>query len=71
MAILDNYMFWPLLAIFRLSLRELKVLLYTYTYTPFVSVFPACSSFTPGWVYFHVGGGTLHPVLVEVWFECK
>ena len=29
MAILDNYMFWPLLAIFRLSSRELKVLLYT------------------------------------------
>ena len=29
MAVLDNYMFRPLLAIFRLSLRELKVLLYT------------------------------------------
>jgi len=29
MAILDNYMFQPLLAIFRLSSRELKVLLYT------------------------------------------
>jgi len=29
MAILDNYMFWPLLAIFRLSSREIKVLLYT------------------------------------------
>ena len=29
MAILDNYMFRPLLAIFRLSSRELKVLLYT------------------------------------------
>ena len=29
MAVLDNYMFWPLLAIFRLSSRELKVLLYT------------------------------------------
>jgi len=29
MAILDNYMFRPLLANFRLSLRELKVLLYT------------------------------------------
>jgi len=29
MAILDNYMFWSLLAIFRLSSRELKVLLYT------------------------------------------
>ena len=29
MTILDNYMFRPLLAIFRLSLRELKVLLYT------------------------------------------
>jgi len=28
MAILDNYMFQPLLAIFRLSSRELKVLLY-------------------------------------------
>ena len=28
MTILDNYMFWPLLAIFRLSLRKLKVLLY-------------------------------------------
>jgi len=28
MTILDNYMFRPLLAIFRLSLRELKVLLY-------------------------------------------
>ena len=27
--ILDTYMFRPLLAIFRLSLRELKVLLYT------------------------------------------
>jgi len=29
MAILDNYMYRPLLAIFRLSSRELKVLLYT------------------------------------------
>ena len=29
MAILDNYMFRPLLAIFRLSSREYKVLLYT------------------------------------------
>jgi len=29
MAILDNYMFQPLLAIFRLSSRELEVLLYT------------------------------------------
>ena len=29
MAILDNYMFWPILAIFSLSSRELKVLLYT------------------------------------------
>jgi len=29
MAILDSYMFRPLLAIFRLSSRELKVLLYT------------------------------------------
>jgi len=29
MAILDNYMFRPLLVIFRLSSRELKVLLYT------------------------------------------
>ena len=29
MAILDNYMFRHLLAIFRLSSRELKVLLYT------------------------------------------
>jgi len=28
MSILDNYMFRPLLAIFRLSSRELKVLLY-------------------------------------------
>jgi len=28
MAILDNYMFRPVLAIFRLSSRELKVLLY-------------------------------------------
>ena len=28
MTILDNYMFRPLLAIFMLSLRELKVLLY-------------------------------------------
>ena len=28
MTILDSYMFRPLLAIFRLSLRELKVLLY-------------------------------------------
>jgi hypothetical protein len=28
-AILDSYMFRPLLAIFWLSLRELKVLLYT------------------------------------------
>jgi hypothetical protein len=26
MTILDIYVFWPLLAIFRLSLRELKVL---------------------------------------------
>jgi len=30
MAILDNYMFQPLLAIFRLSSRELKVPLYTF-----------------------------------------
>jgi hypothetical protein len=29
MTILDNYMFRPLMTIFRLSLRELKVLLYT------------------------------------------
>jgi len=29
MTILDNYMFRPLLVIFRLSSRELKVLLYT------------------------------------------
>ena len=29
MAVLDNYMFWPLLAIFRLSSGEIKVLLYT------------------------------------------
>ena len=29
MSILDNYMFRPLLAIFRLSSRELKILLYT------------------------------------------
>jgi len=29
MAILDNHMFRPLLAIFRFPLRELKVLLYT------------------------------------------
>ena len=29
MAILDNYMFRPILAIFRLSSKELKVLLYT------------------------------------------
>jgi len=29
MTILDNYMFRPLLDIFRLSSRELKVLLYT------------------------------------------
>jgi len=28
MTILGNYMFWPLLAIFKLSSRELKVLLY-------------------------------------------
>ena len=28
MTILDNYMFWPLLAIFRFSSRELKVILY-------------------------------------------
>ena len=28
------------------------------TYTPGVCVFPACSGFTPGWVYVHVGGGT-------------
>jgi len=28
MIVLDNYMFWPLLAIFMLSSRELKVLLY-------------------------------------------
>jgi hypothetical protein len=30
MATLDNYMFRPLLAIFRMSSRELKVLLYTF-----------------------------------------
>jgi len=30
MTILDNYMFRPLLAIFMLSSRELKVLLYTF-----------------------------------------
>ena len=28
------------------------------TYAPGVSVFPARSGFTPGWVYVHVGGGT-------------
>jgi len=33
MTILDNYMFRPLLAIFRLSSRELKVLLYIYIYS--------------------------------------
>ena len=33
MTILDNYMFRPLLAIFRLSSRELKVLLYILTYS--------------------------------------
>jgi len=27
-------------------------------YAPGVSVFPARSGFSPGWVYFHVGGGT-------------
>ena len=27
-------------------------------YAPGVSVFPARSGFTPGWVYVHVGGGT-------------
>jgi len=27
------------------------------TYAPCVSVFPARSGFTPGWVYVHVGGG--------------
>jgi len=27
-------------------------------YVPGVSVFPAHSGFTPGWVYVHVGGGT-------------
>jgi len=27
-------------------------------YAPGVSVFPARSSFTPGWVYANVGGGT-------------
>ena len=32
MTVLDNYMFRPLLAIFRLSSRELKVLVYTYIY---------------------------------------
>ena len=32
MTILDNYMFRPLLAIFRLSLRERKFLLYMYVY---------------------------------------
>jgi len=32
MTILDNYMFRPLLVIFRLSSRELKILLYIYIY---------------------------------------
>jgi len=27
-------------------------------YAPGVSVLPACSGFTPGWVYFHVCGDT-------------
>jgi len=26
-------------------------------YAPRISVFPARSGFTPGWVYVHVGGG--------------
>ena len=29
------------------------------TYTPGVCVFPARSTFTPGWVYVHVGGGAM------------
>jgi len=28
------------------------------TYAPGISVLPARSGFTPGWVYVHVGGGT-------------
>ena len=35
MAIQDNYMFRPLLALFRLSSRELKVLIYTLATRPY------------------------------------
>ena len=43
MAILDNYMFRPLLAIFRLSSRELKVylmaILDNYMFRPLLAIF--------------------------------
>jgi len=41
MTILYNYMFRPLLAIFRLSSRELKVLLYIYIYI-YIYIVRAC-----------------------------
>jgi len=31
---------------------------WSFAYAPNVSVFPARSGFTPGWVYVYVGGGT-------------
>ena len=44
MTILDNHMFRPLLAIFRLSSRELKVLLYIYIYVYIYTVIPRLTS---------------------------
>jgi len=42
---LENLLYW----------RNINSLVLTYA--PGVSVFPATSGFTPGWVYVHAGGG--------------
>jgi len=44
MAILDNYMFRPLLTIFRLSSRDLKVLLYTFAGTAVAQFLRCCAT---------------------------
>ena len=46
-------MHWKIFAVLEENINNLLL-----TYTPGVSVFPARSGFTPGWVYVHVGGGT-------------
>ena len=60
MTVLDNYMFRPLLAVFRLSLRELKVLLPKYLYRvkkglPRRILGPRREKVTGGWWRFRIG----------------